>query len=74
MIVAEPEAAFLFCMYQAAHAECHDIRSGIFKAGDKYMVVISEGKSNFIFITHLFYFFKMHQYLSYYRTCLNVFL
>lgn len=42
MIVAEPEAAFLFCMYQAAHAECHDIRSGIFEAGDKYMVVISE--------------------------------
>lgn len=45
MIVAEPEAAFLFSMYQAAHTEDHgsDIRSGIFETGDKYMVVISEG-------------------------------
>lgn len=44
MIVAEPEAAFLFSMYQAAHTEDHgsDIRSGIFETGDKYMVVISE--------------------------------
>lgn len=42
MIVAEPEAAFLFCMYQAAHTEGHDIGSGIFEVGDKYMVVISE--------------------------------
>lgn len=42
MIVAEPEAAFLFCMYQAAHTEGHDIRSGTFEAGEKYMVVISE--------------------------------
>lgn len=42
MIVAEPEAAFLFCMYQAAHSGGHDIRSGILEVGDKYMVVISE--------------------------------
>lgn len=43
MIVAKPEAAFLFCMYKAARTEGHDIGSGIFEVGDKYMVVISEG-------------------------------
>lgn len=42
MIVAKPEAAFLFCMYKAARTKGHDIGSGIFEVGDKYMVVISE--------------------------------
>lgn len=50
MIVAEPEAAFLFCMYQAAHSGGHDIRSGILEVGDKYMVVISEGIINISFL------------------------
>lgn len=46
MIALEPEAASLFCMQLPVQEDSVNSTYGVFKSGEKYMVVDAGGTSN----------------------------
>lgn len=43
MLALEPEAASLYCMYLPIHKDSDNSNYGVFKSGEKYMVVDAGG-------------------------------
>lgn len=43
MLALEPEAASLYCMYLPIHKDSENSNYGVFKSGEKYMVVDAGG-------------------------------